>query len=39
MSTLSQATHDDVAALKEQTEILHIRTEQLQSHIDRKWRR
>lgn len=38
ISILSQAIHDDVVALREQTETIQIRTERLQSHANRKWR-
>lgn len=38
ISTLSQAIHSDVTALRDQTEALYSRTERLQSHADRKWR-
>ena len=36
ISILSQVTHDDVVALREQTQAIQIRTERLQSHANRK---
>ena len=36
ISTLTQATYNEIIALREQNKTLDIRTEQLQSHADRE---